>query len=175
MKPERSLVWIGVLPSCAANASARRDGLLAGVEADDDLDELHHRHRREEVQAQHAVAASSHAASAAIGIDDVFDASMAVVAQQPVEALERVDLGLLVLDDRLDHDVARRERVEVGRPLDALQRAVASSSSACRPSTARVDRLLDALLGPVQRALLRLAQHDAQARRAPRTPRCRCP
>ncbi len=54
MKPERSLVSIGVLPISAANALALASVPVAGVERDDDLDQAHHRHRREEVQPEHA-------------------------------------------------------------------------------------------------------------------------
>ena len=57
MNPDRSLVSIGTFPIRSANSRARAYRLLARVQRDDDLDQLHHRHRGEEVQAEHTVRA----------------------------------------------------------------------------------------------------------------------
>ena len=55
MNPERSLVSIGVLCEPLHERAGGGDDRFVGVERDDDLDQPHHRNRREEVQAKHAL------------------------------------------------------------------------------------------------------------------------
>ena len=76
MKPELSFARIGSLPSFFANSNARLDGLVARRDRAHDLDQLHQRHRVEEVQADHPVRAPQAAAIAAIVRLDVFDAKI---------------------------------------------------------------------------------------------------
>ena len=54
-KPGRSRASAGVLPSRSASAVIALRRRVGGVEAADHLDELQHRHRIEEVHADHAI------------------------------------------------------------------------------------------------------------------------
>ena len=120
MKPERSLRADRLLADLpAANASAAATVSCAGVERDDDLDELHHRHGREEVQADHPLGALSvRAASSAIGIDDVFDARNCASGSGSSSCANSSPLTRAILEHRLDHRVGAGQIVQHGRVGD---------------------------------------------------------
>ena len=71
-----------------------------------------------------------------IGIDDVFDARMASrVGRRPCRGGEHLDLHVLVLDDRLDDELAVGEIAEVGG-----ERAAARRPRPARPRSASPTR-----------------------------------
>jgi hypothetical protein len=123
-KPARSPARIGVLPSAAANASARATASSAVPERDDDLDQLHDRHRGEEVQPEDVLGAAGRRGQ-------VRDRDRRGVRRQQraglhrrVERLEHAALHREVLDDRLDDEVRVGEVAQVARPCHtALQGA----------------------------------------------------
>ena len=54
-KPGKSFACAGVLPSSSASATIAARRLVGGLHGADHLDELQHRHRVEEVHADHAL------------------------------------------------------------------------------------------------------------------------
>ena len=166
MKPERSLVWIAVLPICAANASARRTvsrwcrGRRRSPRASSPA-----RARRSAGPARGRGGPSTRPVRRS-GSTTCSTPRMACSPSSPSRRLNASTLAAssstiastttsrgTSASRSVDHDDAlqQRARVVVGQ-LAALD----------RPG----DRLLDALLGPVQRACSRLAEHDAQPARA---------
>ena len=98
-------------PTAAAASTASSDGEL-GL---DDLDERHQRRRVEEVHADDALRAGrrgrdlGHRERRGVRRED------RVGSADPVELGEERALRLELLDDRLDHEVAVGERLELGR------------------------------------------------------------
>ncbi len=80
-KPGASFTSTGVFPSFSAEPH-RLVGLLRGRQPADHLDQLHHRHRIEEVHPDDVVGARVTAASLVMEIDDVFDARITSGRQQ---------------------------------------------------------------------------------------------
>ena len=110
-KPGKSFASRGRLAEILGERDDRRGRLVRGLHGADHLDELQHRHRVEEVHADHPVGPAVAAASDVIGIDDVFEARIASGGSDVVGAPEDLLLHLGVLDDRLDHEIGgRRDR-----------------------------------------------------------------
>jgi hypothetical protein len=148
MKPDRSLVWIGRLPIPDANH---------------DLDEPHHRHRREEVQPEHAVGPARPGADLGDRDRRGVRRQEAGVRQQFVERLEQLALHARVLDDSLHHAVDVVQVVERGRvgdprlePLRVLRAHLPARDRAIR-------RLRQPRAGAHQRRLLGLVDSDVDA------------
>ena len=175
MKPERSLVSIGRLPSRSMNRLRAGDRLLARVERDDHLDERHHRHRREEVQPEHARGIADRLGELGdrdrgrVGGDD------RPVRDHAVDRLHDRELEPLVLGHRLDDQVGLGDRLEVGGQLDPLARrprlGVVELAAAHGPG----QRGLDPLAGATHRSLVDVAHDHRHARPPPPARRCRCP
>ena len=108
-KPATSrLTTTQVLPTASANARAPRQRLVAGLVAADQLAQLHHRHRREEVGAHDRLGPLGHRR-------DLGDRDRAGVGGQhravpadPVQLAEHLLLDLEALEHRLHHHVGRR-------------------------------------------------------------------
>ena len=84
-------------------------GRVVGGDAADQLDELHHRHRVHEVDADEAFSGRSvAAASRVIEIEDVLVAIIASGRRDGQRLREDLALHLLVLGRRLDDEVAGR-------------------------------------------------------------------
>ena len=113
MNPARSLHLDRPLAARLGEGPALGNGLLAGSQRADQLDHAHDRSRVEEVEAAHPVRPAGrqgqlgHRQGGGVGGQD--DA----VGADAVELLEELALGGKVLDDGLDHQVARRQVVEV--------------------------------------------------------------
>ena len=179
MNPERSLVRIGCLPICSANASAALDGLVAGVEPDDDLDQLHHRHRAEEVQAEDALgAARSHAASWAIGIDEVFEAMIDAVGRAAASRRRRRPRPLTAGSSTIASITSSQSPsvLELGASRGSL--AISASASAAS-SLPRLDRLARprsrSARASAPAASARARGGRPRGRRGPPTRRCPSP
>ena len=120
-KPARSCESMHCLPSVpSANWCARVDGLLGGHDRAHDLDEREHRHRVEEVHAEHAVGLRGVGAELhdrhrrGVGGEELG------VGQELVEPEEQLALGLLVLDHGLDRGVGALEVLDAGGVGEAL-------------------------------------------------------
>jgi hypothetical protein len=139
------------------------DSLVGGVEADDHLDELHDRHRREEVQPEDAIGAPGGRREAGDRDGRGVRREDRLGAYGLVEVLERLRLDRGVLDDRLDDELGLGERVEVGRPLDARQQRLALVAG----EALALDRACDGALDRGARVLegrgLRLVEPDGHA------------
>ena len=136
--PARSLLRMTRLPQHLGGERARslqRD--VARHEAGDQLDESQHRHRVEEVDADHLLRPLG-------GGAELHDRDRAGVAGQDrsiggdvaVELAEDVDLHALVLDDGLDHQLAIGEVGELGgeaQSATAASRCTSVSLPADRP------------------------------------------
>jgi hypothetical protein len=119
MKPGAVRAGDRRLAEALDEAPRRRERLLAGVKARHDLDEPHHRHGREEVQADQPLLQLQ-------GAGQLGDRDARCVRRQQrlrrdvtLEPGEAVALDLEVLDDRLDHELAVRQvrqLVHVGDP-----------------------------------------------------------
>ena len=141
---------------------APRDRLVAGVEADDDLDELHHRHGREEVQAEHAVGVgTSRPPAPAIGIDEVFDARTASSPTTPasifmIEVLSSTFSGTA--------SITRSAPATSSSSLVSVIRASAESRSAAS-SLPRLDPPIQGGIQPLTggvKILRQFADHDGK-------------
>ena len=176
-KPERSWARIACLPSrpCTARLGAL-DRLLAGGQRRDQLDELLHRGRVEEVDADDLVGAGG-------GHRQLHQRDGGGVGGQDgvrpghdlVEHLEDLRLDLLVLHDGLDDEVAVGELAEVGGEGEPVQRGV----PLLRGDLAALGGLVQGVDQPGAAELQRLARglgdHRRPVRRG-RTPRrCRRP
>ena len=124
MKPERSLVWIAVLPSWTANASARATvscevsrptTISTSVITGTGLKKC----RPSTLSGRPVCAAScGDRDRGGVGSD------RRLRLQELIEALEQVGLLSLILDDRLDHQIRVAEGVEVGVPRDPIRAAM---------------------------------------------------
>ena len=150
---------IGRLPSRSPTAKAASTAASEESSALHDLDERHQGRRVEEVHADDPLRRGD-------GGGDLGDRERRRVGREdrvrthdPLELGEERVLGVEILDDRLDHEVAVRKGGELGREGRAAREpptARRSSFAPCRPSageSARSDR--------------------APSRRAPRSPRAR--
>ena len=114
MNPAWSRTSTDRLPARAGEVACRGDRLVGRRDRADDLDQRHHRRGVEEVDAAHAVGPAGlhrhldHGQRRRVGGED------RVVAADAVELAEEVLLGVEVLDDRLEHEVAVGELAEVG-------------------------------------------------------------
>ena len=120
MKPERSLVRIGCLPMQVREGLGPLDDLGRGLQPDDHLDELHRRHRREEVQPQHPFGAPRGGRQLRDRDRRRVGRDQRVLPQHLVELREDRGLDVVVLDDRLDHQLTAGQRVQLRRPADAV-------------------------------------------------------
>ena len=102
--------------------------------AGDHLDEPHHRRRVEEVHADDALGSRHAGGDRVTGIDEVLVASTHVVGHDSRQRGEQLALELERLGRRLDHQVARRERLELSV---ASSRAAAAARSSRRHPPAR--------------------------------------
>ena len=100
-------------------------GLVARGQRTNDLDELHERHRAEEMEAAEPIGTPA-------GGRELRDAERRGVRQENGRLAHdlferRVALALRVevLDDGLDDEIARSQRLEGGRPREAAERLVA--------------------------------------------------
>ena len=125
-KPGTSRTTIGVLPRPFAKSTARAIVASLVDEAADDLDELHHRRRVEEVEADRALRDAEARAELGDRERRGVRADERVRAEHLEERHEDVELELHVLGDRLDHDVGARAGVAgVGRRGEAIHRLMA--------------------------------------------------
>jgi hypothetical protein len=90
----------------------------------DHLDDLHHRHRVEEVVARDALRPLAGCGHGSHGERRGVRGEHGVGADDALEPREERALRGEILDDRFDHQLARRERLEVIDDLDAAQRGV---------------------------------------------------
>ena len=97
------------------------------------------------------------AASDVIGIEDVFDARIAVGREHRVGAAEDVLLDLEVLDHGLDHEVGGRDLVDGG---DAREHLVGIGAALLRELLEALAHRREAALG---RAGVRVVERDAAA------------
>ncbi len=87
-----------------------------------------------------------------IEIEEVLEAKITSGAQTLVELLKDRDLGVLVLHYRFDHEIDRRQFLEVRRDADAGQHAVALFGL----EAAALDHAIEILANAVEAALARL-------------------
>ena len=157
-KPGKSFASAGTLPNSSASSTIERGGLVGRVAPADDLDELQHRHRVEEVHADHPVGALRARRERRDRDRGRVRREDGVRRKRRVGAPEHVLLHVGVLDDRFDHQVGRDELV------DRLTRA--STSSGC--GSALLLELREALAHRLERALgragLRVVERDAASR-----------
>ena len=159
-KPGVSLQRIGSLPSRSASSNAVSTASGRGELRADDLDERQDRRRVEEVHADDALrAARSRCATVRDGERRGVRREHGALPDDLLERAEELLLGVELLDDRLDHEVAAGEVGELGRRRQAGERGVALLGG--QPA------LLDAAAEVVARSA------RARARRAPRSPRAR--
>ena len=147
-------------------AELAREGLGAldhggvGVERDHHLDQLHHRHGREEVQAEHALRVVGPGGELGDRDRGRVRGEDHVLAEPAVKRLEDLPLERRVLDHGLDHELGVAERVRVGRPLDALHERgrllVGQLAAADRPR----NRGLDSPARALERRRVGLVQLD---------------
>ena len=133
-----------------------------GEHAVDHLDDLHHRHRVEEVITRHASGALAGGGHRSDGEGRGIARQDARVVHDRFELGEERALGAQVLDDRLDHQVAGRERPEPRHHLDAAgdRLRVRDAPFLGEPGERLRDRVEAALRG----AGLRVVDERAHAR-----------
>ena len=124
-KPGVSWQRIGVLPIRSPNANAVSNGSSAVELGAHDLDERHQRRRVEEVHADDALRPRRGGRDLGDGERRGVRREHGVGPADPVELGEELPLRLELLDDRLDHEVAVGEVVELGRQRQPPDRRVA--------------------------------------------------
>ena len=130
--PGVSLQRIGSLPTRSAKAKAASTGVERGELRADDLDQREDRRRVEEVHADDALRARHRVRDSVTESADVFVASTAPSATIALQLSEELALGVQILDDRLDDEVAP------GQVRRA--RSWCSGERARRPALRRVSR-----------------------------------
>ena len=177
MKPALSLVGIAELAELRANVDAGREGLVGRGDRADDLDELHDLRRVEVVQAEellrprgrrslvdHRAARTCSWRRRASGLT------------MRVDLLPHLELGVEVLGDRLDHEVAVGE---VARSRSCRGCAPRTRVGVLLLELALLDRagelLLDLADALGERLVVDLAHDDVVARLRRRPARCRGP
>ena len=156
MKPGVERACTGVLPQRLLSSKIAAATSASVCEPGDDLDQLHQRHRVEEVHADEPAGCSRPLASAVIEIDEVLVASTRPRADHGLELAEERALGIEVLDDRLD-DQAARAPASSSAPRGAIRpawrrlRRASSLPLAARPSSVAPSLCARLLRGAVAR------------------------
>jgi hypothetical protein len=122
MKPDRSFVSIGRLPISFDKRRCRGESARARVERDDDLDQRHNRHRREEVQSEHALGTMRRLRELGDRDRGGVRGDHAVISRGAADRLHHLELQLPVLGHGLDHEIRAGDRLQIGRQLDPLAR-----------------------------------------------------
>ncbi len=97
------------------------NGPIGGLQPPDDLNELHDRHGAEEVHAREPVRTPGRRGELRDGDGGGVACKQHRGRAELLQLPEKVQLGLPVLDDRLDHEVAFPGRVKPGRRGDPSQ------------------------------------------------------
>ena len=127
-KPGRVLHVDRQLAELLGEVAHRRERAVGGAQPAHHLDQLHRRHRVEEVHADEVAGAAHQRGqprdrqARGVGGDD------AVLADDLVEPLEDLALDLEILGRRLEHDVAALQLLERHDAADALHHASACAS-----------------------------------------------
>ena len=114
-----------LLPQRLREREERQVRGLGRAQAADDLHELHQRHRIEEVQPAEPIGPRRGGRQLGDAERRGVRHDQRVVSHDRFHRGVRLPLGLEVLDDRLDHQVAARERVDGRRARQVRQRRVA--------------------------------------------------
>ena len=154
-----------LLAEVARERDDRRRGLVRGRLGADHLDELEHRHRVEEVHADHAVGPAGRGGERADRDRARVRGEDRVRRERLVGAAEHVGLRGGVLDHGLDHQVGLDEAVDDG---DARERLVGVGAELRERAAHRGERALG-------RARRRVEERDAPARTRRRPARSRRP
>ena len=158
-KPGKSFASAGVLAELARERERSAAGGLVRrlARRGSTSTSLQHRNRVEEVHADHPVGPlGSRRRATLIGIDDVFEARIALGRQRRVGAPEDLLLHVRVLDHGFDHEIGRRR----DRPRPRC--APAPPPQEDRPSPRACPRLLRiASSARSRRARLRVVQRHA--------------
>ena len=117
MNPGRSGAVIGSFPSDCANAMVVSIGLVARRQRADHLDQLHQRHRVEEVKPAEAVRPRVAAASSVMQSDEVFDSKIGALHPREPRRPRMCRFASRVLDDGFDDEIARPRSSTVVVPL----------------------------------------------------------
>ena len=105
------------LPQAGDKCLAELDGCRVTQQGPDDLDPLHRRHRAEEMQSDEPVRAAGQNRHLRDAQRRGIAGKDRLVTARLVERNEHLALGIDVLGHRLDHQLARGQRREVGGPL----------------------------------------------------------
>ena len=162
-KPARS--WLRITRLCStsvAKSSARGDRVRRRHQARHQLDEAQHRHRVEEVDADHLLGPLVAMPSFMIGIELVLLARIACRRRRPCRAPEHLDLERLVLDHRLDDELTVGELAEVGRERDPRDGRVALVLGELAGRTARSSDLARRPLAGLRGAGVDLGDDDVE-------------
>ena len=165
MNPERSLVRIARLPIARANSSAALTVDVGGLQRDDDLDQLHHRHRREEVQPDHSVGAFGPRRQLGDRDRRRVGGQEARVRQLAVQPLEQLALRSRVLGDRLDHGLRPGQILEPRGVGHARGLGIGVLAGDPLPTHRALQRPREHLARVLERWLGGLIQDDALASR----------
>jgi hypothetical protein len=146
MKPDRSLVRIGHLPISSVNADAVWT-VLSGVEPDHDLDQLHHRHRREKMQSDHALGAACTASELGDRDRRCVRGQEPSVGEELVELCEQLALDRQVLGHSLDYRVRFAQILEPGGVDDKIGQVLGVLRGELAAGDSFRDRRLQMLTG----------------------------
>ena len=163
MKPALSCAWTTVFSS-ARRTPARPRSARAGRDRLDDLQQRHHLRRVEEVQAQEALRALGRRRLVDDGERRGVGGEQRLLLDDPVELPPHLELGVEVLGDRLDHQVAVGELGVVERPVDAARSRRPPGTAPSAPSRPRARAASRSCRALVERLLVDLADDDLEAR-----------
>ena len=169
-KPATSrLTTMQVLPIRSANSARAGQGLVRGLVAAHQLAQRHHRHRREEVGADHRLRTPGGRRQLADRDRRGVGGQHRGVLAEPVQGGEDAVLDVEALEHRLDDEVGLGRRAQVGAEGDPVQRGLHVVLGQPALGDEPGQRLLDAVLAAVQGHLGDVGQHHRQRRR-PRPP-----
>ena len=167
MNPGRSLVTTLVLPSECKKSTVALCAQPGGVAAIGDLDQLHERRRVAVVGADDALGQPGAGRDAGDGERRGVGVEQRRRRDDVVETREGLLLQREVLEDRLDHDVARREVGEVGRADQRVLRTRAVRGVDLAEADALVEERTDGVGAALEVRLVRRRTGWSGARRVP--------
>ena len=133
---------------------------LDGRQTADDLDQRHDRHRTEEVEPDKLVRPGGRRRELGDTDRGRVRAEQRVRADHPLDRREHRPLGVDVLDDRLDDEIALGQRLEARRPAETAHRGVTLLGRQLAPCHAVAEKPLDPAQAGVHRRLVHFS-HDS--------------
>ena len=154
----------------------RRIGLVRSRQPANHLNQLHHRHRIEEVHPDHLVRTLGHRRQLRDRDRRRIRRQNHLRPAEVVQVAEELRLDLDALARRLDHEVAPRQPHPIHRRRNARHSAASRASAVIFSfATSRSRFLRDGLYAAIEKPLVHIHQHDVITRLAQTHAQSRCP